>query len=483
MLALGGGASARRRSARRSPAHAWSGSTSTSGDRLGAGRRAAAVRWRATAASVRAALRRARAAVRGARRRDRPGRALARAIARGAGRARGAADARAKLLWAASAVGRLPGLRRAGAAAEHRVLAARRSRAGGSWSPTATSGRLYGELLEPALGRVSRSCPASSRRPSPTPRSSGPSWRGRGDPRRRRRRARRRSGRRPRRLLRRHLPARACASCRCRPRWSRRSTPPTAARPASTCAEAKNYVGAYHQPAAVIADTDDARDAPAGGARGRLRRGRQDGADRRRELWERIRGGRRPDDPEVIARVRADEAADRRPGRARRRPAPGAQPRPHGRPRDRDRDRLRALPPRRGGRPRPARRAAPLRAADELRGEVRSCSRRPGLPITLDGTSTSTQVVFATARDKKRVGEGPVPFVLLDAPGGPQYRLHGRAAGELRAAVRELDGVTPIRQQPDRGDARRQPRPARPPRSATTTGSSTLRELERRIAA
>ena len=46
--------------------------------------------------------------------------------------------------------------------------------------------------------------------------------------------------------------------------------------------EGKNYAGAYHQPAAVLADPRHARDAPAGGARRRLGRGRQDRADRRR---------------------------------------------------------------------------------------------------------------------------------------------------------------------------------------------------------
>ena len=44
---------------------------------------------------------------------------------------------------------------------------------------------------------------------------------------------------------------------------------------------------------------------------------------------------------------------------------------------------------------------------------------------------------MATARDKKRVGEGPVPFVLLDAPGEPRpgCTVESRA---LVAAVREL---------------------------------------------
>ncbi len=35
---------------------------------------------------------------------------------------------------------------------------------------------------------------------------------------------------------------------------------------------------------------------------------------------------------------------------------------------------------------------------------------------------------MATARDKKRLGERPVPFVLLDAPGEPRAGLRGRDA-------------------------------------------------------
>ena len=45
--------------------------------------------------------------------------------------------------------------------------------------------------------------------------------------------------------------------------------------------EAKNYVGAFHQPAAVITDPARARDAAGRGAARRLRRGREDRADRR----------------------------------------------------------------------------------------------------------------------------------------------------------------------------------------------------------
>ena len=88
-------------------------------------------------------------------------------------------------------------------------------------------------------------------------------------PRRPRRRARRRRRRRPRGLLRRDLPARACRSCRSRRRSSRRSTRPTAARPGVDLPEAKNYVGAYHQPAGVLVDPDTLATLPARRARRR----------------------------------------------------------------------------------------------------------------------------------------------------------------------------------------------------------------------
>jgi shikimate kinase / 3-dehydroquinate synthase len=77
-----------------------------------------------------------------------------------------------------------------------------------------------------------------------------------------------------------------------------------------------------------------------------------------------------------------------------------------------------------------------LSGCGELRDEVQRLFARQGLPTRLEDADPDA-VVMATARDKKRVGEGAVPFVLLDAPGEARAgcAVHSRA---LVAAVREL---------------------------------------------
>jgi shikimate kinase/3-dehydroquinate synthase len=77
-----------------------------------------------------------------------------------------------------------------------------------------------------------------------------------------------------------------------------------------------------------------------------------------------------------------------------------------------------------------------LSGSDDLRAEVAELMHARGLPISLADVDPDA-VVMATARDKKRVGEGAVPFVLLPAPG--QARPGSVVAPrELIAAVREL---------------------------------------------
>ena len=71
-------------------------------------------------------------------------------------------------------------------------------------------------------------------------------------------------------------------SCRCRRRSSRRSTRPTAARPASTCPRPRTTSAPTTSPRRCSPTPATLATLPARGARRRLRRGRQDRADRRR---------------------------------------------------------------------------------------------------------------------------------------------------------------------------------------------------------
>jgi shikimate kinase/3-dehydroquinate synthase len=199
--------------------------------------------------------------------------------------------------------------------------------------------------------------------------------------------------------------------------------------------EGKNYAGAYHQPAAVLADPGALATLPpaelaagwaevvktaliAGGA-----------------LWERVRtGAARPDRDLVLACARTKlevVAADERDGGRRQvlnlghtvghaiETATG-----YGRYRHGEAVGLGLL--------------AALRLSElpELRAEVAELLATAGLPTRLDPAVDLDAVVDATARDKKRRA-GRVGFVLVEAPGDVRP---GRPVsdGELRAAVAEL---------------------------------------------
>jgi shikimate kinase / 3-dehydroquinate synthase len=200
-------------------------------------------------------------------------------------------------------------------------------------------------------------------------------------------------------------------------------------------AEAKNYVGAFHQPVAVIVDTGTLATLPpeevsagyaevvktaliAGGA-----------------LWERVRSGAEPTDPEVImacARTKlAIVAADERDDGVRQvlnlghtighaiETVTGYARYRHG-----EAVALGLLA------------ALRLSGLDDLREEVAALLRARSLPTML-AEADPDAVIRATTRDKKRRGEGPVPFVLLEAPGEPRPGCHVEADA-LLAAVREL---------------------------------------------
>ena len=166
--------------------------------------------------------------------------------------------------------------------------------------------------------------------------------------------------------------------------------------------EAKNYVGAYHQPLAVLADTSLLASLPPA----ELAAGYAEAV--KTELWRSVRGGADPTSPEVIVAcahtklriVAQDErdtglrqvlnlghtvahAIEAVTGYARYR---------HG-----EAVALGLL--------------ATLRLSeqDALREEVAGLLVTHGLPTRLDGTDPDA-VVMATARDKKRLGSRPVPL-------------------------------------------------------------------------
>jgi shikimate kinase/3-dehydroquinate synthase len=216
--------------------------------------------------------------------------------------------------------------------------------------------------------------------------------------------------------------------------------------------QAKNYVGAYHQPAGVLVDPDLLDTLPpaelAAGWVEVLKTALIAGG----ELWEHVSaaGGEIVDERTICAcaRVKLDiVAADERDGGRRQalnlghtvghaiETVTGYARYRHG-----EAVGLGLLV------------ALRLSGRDDLRALVRELLRDRGLPVALDGPPDSPdgagsrggapidvdQIVAATARDKKRLSGGPsVPFVLLDAPG--EIRTGCTVdPGELRAAVAEL---------------------------------------------
>ena len=200
-------------------------------------------------------------------------------------------------------------------------------------------------------------------------------------------------------------------------------------------AEAKNYVGAFHQPAAVIVDPGTLVTLP----RSELAAGYAEvvktalivGGD----LWERVSGGAGGDDGEVIAacamaklRIVSQDERDRglrqllnlghTVGHAIETATGYARYR-HG-----EAVALGLLAELR------------LAGADQLRAQVRELLAANGLPVVIESVELD-DVVAAAARDKKRIDDGDVPFVLCQAPGRPTLGST-MSPSELRAAVGEL---------------------------------------------
>jgi len=200
--------------------------------------------------------------------------------------------------------------------------------------------------------------------------------------------------------------------------------------------EAKNYVGAYHQPAAVLADPETLETLPpperaagyaevvktaliAGGA-----------------LWERVAQGGPVDEDVIVACARtklAIVAADERDAGRRQmlnlghtfahaiETATGYRRYRHG-----EAVGLGLLA------------ALRLSGLDELRARVAGLLAAAGLPVRLESVDADA-VVAATERDKKRRSGEAVGFVLLDAPGSPRVGVQA-PADEVRGALAELIG-------------------------------------------
>jgi shikimate kinase/3-dehydroquinate synthase len=198
--------------------------------------------------------------------------------------------------------------------------------------------------------------------------------------------------------------------------------------------EAKNYVGAYHQPAAVLTDPATLGTLPreelAAGYAEVVKTALIAGG----ELWERVRSGAPADDETIVGCVRTKlrvVAADERDSGLRQslnlghtvghaiETATGYARYRHG-----EAVGLGLLA------------ALRLSGQEELRTEVAALLAAQGLPTRLIGVDEAP-VLEAVRLDKKRVGEGPVPFVLVAAPGDVRTG-EDVDPDDLRAAVREL---------------------------------------------
>ncbi|MTD42996.1 iron-containing alcohol dehydrogenase [Conexibacter sp. W3-3-2] len=199
---------------------------------------------------------------------------------------------------------------------------------------------------------------------------------------------------------------------------------------------AKNYVGAYHQPSAVVVDVATLATLPpeehaagyaevvktaliAGGA-----------------LWEQVASGVPVDDATILGCARTKLAVvreDERDGGRRQvlnlghtvghaiETVSGFARYRHG-----EAVGLGLLA------------ALRLSGQEDLRAHVRDLLEGVGLPVELDPQLDAAEIVAATAKDKKRLGEH-TPFVLIHGPGDVR---HGAvvAPSDVLAAVAELHG-------------------------------------------
>jgi shikimate kinase/3-dehydroquinate synthase len=202
--------------------------------------------------------------------------------------------------------------------------------------------------------------------------------------------------------------------------------------------QGKNYVGAYHLPAAVIADTATLETLPkeelAAGFVEVLKTGLLAGGS----LWERVRSIDRLD-PESLddvvfacARYKCGIVAEDEQDAGRRHVLNLGHTVGHGI------ETATAYARYRHGEAIGLGLLAALRLSDApgLRAEVEEVLRRHELPVRLDPEAEVAAVLDALERDKKRTAAG-VGFVLLSEPGAPRTGQQVDPA-KVRAAVEEL---------------------------------------------
>lgn len=198
--------------------------------------------------------------------------------------------------------------------------------------------------------------------------------------------------------------------------------------------EAKNYVGAYHQPAGVIVDTMTLATLPieeySAGYAEVVKTALISGG----VLWDRIANGDPVDDDVILACARtklATVAADERDGGRRQvlnlghtighaiETVTGYARYRHG-----EAVGLGLLA------------ALTLSGREDLREQVGALLAEAHLPTTMDPAIDGDAVLAATAKDKKRVGES-TPFVLVDKPGTVTHG-HQLSVSDVRGAIGSL---------------------------------------------
>ncbi len=197
--------------------------------------------------------------------------------------------------------------------------------------------------------------------------------------------------------------------------------------------EAKNYVGAYHQPAGVLVDPDALSTLPAAEFAAGWVEVLKTALIAGGRLWQTVAGGGEVDERVILACARtklAVVAADERDGGRRQvlnlghtighaiETVTGYTRYRHG-----EAVGLGLLV------------ALRLSGQDQLHAQVRELLRARGLPVRFAEVPVEA-VIAASARDKKRLGAS-VPFVLVRAPGEVEFGCEVPPE-DLRAAVAEL---------------------------------------------